>query len=136
VAAPALGDNIVYNGTQQGRVAVKEQQLHVAKLRLRRMNPKEGEPAEVEIPAYEAMRKDGRLADRMLEIVIAGVSTRRYQDDEGKKHLLGLREGATENSVVANALLEDLASRGLDSKRRRLFAFDGSLALRKAIDLI
>ncbi len=25
------------------------------------------------------MRKDGRVADRMLEIVIAGVSTRRYQ---------------------------------------------------------
>jgi len=25
------------------------------------------------------MRKDGRLADRMLEILIAGVSTRRYK---------------------------------------------------------
>lgn len=33
----------------------------------------------MEIPAYAAMRKDARLADRMLEIMIAGVSTRRYQ---------------------------------------------------------
>jgi transposase-like protein len=37
---------------------------------------------------------------------------------------------------VAKALLEDLASRGLDSKRRRLFVIDGSLAPRSAIDLI
>ncbi len=145
------------------------------------------------------MRKDGRLADRMLELVIAGVSTRRYQkilpkmaetvgvskgqvwretieagervlkvlarrdfsaldllavwidgvqlgsyhvicaagvDDRGNTHILDLREGATENAVVAKALLEDLASRGLDSKRRRLFVIDGSLALRHAIELI
>jgi transposase-like protein len=52
------------------------------------------------------------------------------------KHLLGLREGATENAEVARSLLEDLASRGLDSKQRRLFVIDGSSALRKAIDLI
>ncbi len=119
------------------------------------------------------MRKDGRLADRMLEILIAGVSTRRYEqvipemaetvgvsksqvsrrpsrpanacsrtspnatsrleilavwidgiqlgsyhvicavgvDDQGNKHVLGLREGATENAVVAKALLEDLVGR-------------------------
>ena len=126
--------------------------------------PKEGEPGEVEIPAYEAMRKDGRLADRMLEILINGVSTRRYElvlpemaetvgvsksqvsretieagerllkelaernfsdtdilvvwidglqlgayhvicavgvDSAGNKHVLGLREGATENAEVA-----------------------------------
>jgi transposase-like protein len=57
-------------------------------------------------------------------------------DDQGKNHLLGLREGATENAEVAKALLEDLAGRGLDSKRRRRFVIDGSLALRKGIDLI
>jgi hypothetical protein len=71
--------DIVYHGTQRGRVALKDRQLNVEKPRLRRRNPKEGEPSEVEIPAYEALRKDRRLADRMLEIVIAGVSTRRYR---------------------------------------------------------
>ena len=29
-------------------------------------------------------------------------------DDKGQKHVLGLREGATENAEVAKALLEDL----------------------------
>jgi len=70
---------VVYHGSQTGRVALKERQLRVQKPRLRRKNPKPGEPGEVEIPAYEAMQKDCRLADRMLDILINGVSTRRYE---------------------------------------------------------
>jgi transposase-like protein len=35
-------------------------------------------------------------------------------DDKGHKHVLGLREGATENTLVARALLEDLVARSLD----------------------
>jgi len=178
---------------------LRERQLRVEKPRLRRKNPQEGEPGEVEIPAYEAMRKDGRLADRMLEILISGVSTRRYEgvlpamaetvgvsksqvsreaieagerllkelaerdfathdilavwvdgiqlgayhvicavgvDAGGNKHVLGLREGATENAEVAKALLEDLVARGLKSSRPRLFVIDGSKALRSAIDAV
>jgi hypothetical protein len=38
------------------------------------------ERAEVSIPAYEALRKDGKLADRMLSILIRGVSTRKYRE--------------------------------------------------------
>jgi transposase-like protein len=34
-------------------------------------------------------------------------------DAQGSKHLLGLREGASENAVVAKALLEDLVARGV-----------------------
>jgi hypothetical protein len=71
--------DIAYHGSQAGRVALKERQLRVNKPRLRKKGPKPGEPGEVETPAYEAMRKDGRLADRMLEILIDGVSTRRYE---------------------------------------------------------
>jgi len=191
--------DVVYHGTQKGRVALKERELNVDKPRLRKKDPKPGEPGEVEIPAYKALRENGRLADRMLEILIAGVSTRRYEqvipemaetvgvsksqvsretieagerllkemaerdfskldilavwidgiqlgsdhvicavgvDAEGHKHVLGLREGATENAMVASALLEDLVQRGLDPKRRRLFVIDGSKALRKAIDQV
>jgi transposase-like protein len=57
-------------------------------------------------------------------------------DTEGCKHVLGLREGASENKVVAKALLEDLVERGLDSERIRLFVIDGSKALRRAIDAV
>jgi putative transposase len=57
-------------------------------------------------------------------------------DTKGCKHVLGLREGASENKVVAKALLEDLVERGLDSQRIRLFVIDGSKALRRAIDAV
>ena len=35
-------------------------------------------------------------------------------DVEGNKHVLGIREGATENSTVVTALLEDIVARGVD----------------------
>jgi transposase-like protein len=54
-------------------------------------------------------------------------------DVEGKKHVLGVREGNTENSRVAKALLRDIKERGLDSERARLFVIDGSKALSCAI---
>ena len=54
-------------------------------------------------------------------------------DTDGKKHVLGMREGGSENTEVTTALLQDLVERGLDPKRRRLFVIDGSKALRKAI---
>lgn len=193
------GRDVVYHGSQKGRVALKERQLRVDKPRLRKREPEPGESGEVEVPAYEAMRKDNRLADRMLDILINGVSTRRYEqvlpdmadtvgvskseisretiaagerllkelaegdcskldvltvwidgiqlgsyhvicavgvDDKGHKHVLGIREGATENAEVAKSLLEELVARGLDVKRRRLFVIDGSKALRKAIDQV
>lgn len=55
-------------------------------------------------------------------------------DSAGFKHILGLREGASENAVVVKDLLTDIVARGLNSSRRRLFVIDGSKALRKAID--
>jgi transposase-like protein len=191
--------DIAYHGTQPGRVALKERQLRVDKPRLRKKRRAEGASGEVEIPAYAAMQKDERLADRMLEIMMAGVSTRRYADvlpemadevgisksqvsrefidagerllkelaerdfsgtdllviyldgvqfgpyhvicavgvdSEGHKHMLGLREGASENAEVAKALLEELVARGVKPGRRRLFVIDGSKALRKAIDQV
>jgi transposase-like protein len=183
-------------GRQQGRVALKERQLRIDKPRLRRKKPRPGEQAEVEVPAYQAMKKNHRLADRMLEIMMRGVSTRRYQEvlpemaeqvgisksqvsreaieagerllkglaerdfsqqeilviyidgiqfgdyhvicavgveAGGNKLVLGIREGATENTEVAKALLQELVERGVRPGRRRLFVVDGSQALRKAL---
>jgi putative transposase len=54
-------------------------------------------------------------------------------DSDGKKHVLGLREGSTENSAVAKALFRDLLDRGLERDRARLFVVDGSKALHAAI---
>lgn len=54
-------------------------------------------------------------------------------DREGNKHVLGLREGSTENAAVVRALIADLVERGLDPERPRLWVIDGAKALRRAI---
>lgn len=54
-------------------------------------------------------------------------------DTQGYKHVLGLREGASENAEVVKDLLADLVERGLNPARRRLFVIDGSKALRAGI---
>ena len=187
---------LYWHGVQAGRVALKERQLQVDKPRLRKKRPRADEPGEVEIPAYTALQADQRLADRMLELVLHGVSTRKYEtvlpaladqvgvsksevsretieagtrvlkelaerdlseldvlvvyldgivfgdyhvlaavgvDADGRKHVLGLCGGASENTTVTIGLLEDLVARGLRADRRRLFVIDGAKALRKSI---
>jgi putative transposase len=57
-------------------------------------------------------------------------------DSQGNKHVLGLRQGASENAVVVRELLEDLVARGIRPGRRRLFVIDGSKALRQGIDAV
>lgn len=54
-------------------------------------------------------------------------------DSQGNKHILGLREGGTENARVATALLADLVERGLPTDRAMLFVIDGAKALHKAV---
>ena len=191
------GGAIRRHGEQGGVVAWDGQRVRVQKPRLRRKGG--GRGAEVAIPAYAAMQDEAGLRERLLSIVMRGVSTRNYQevlpklaercgvsrsavsrqvqeasadalqdlcerrfeevdlrviyldgkdfgghqvicavgvDLSGKKHVLGLTEGATENAVVVKGLLEDLVERGVKPERRRLFVIDGSKALRKAIDEI
>jgi len=52
---------------------------------------------------------------------------------DGRKTVLGLREGASENATVVSELLEDLARRGLDFSVPRLYVLDGSKALGAAV---
>jgi len=172
------GSEIRWHGSQDSLVSLSNREVRVSRPRLRQKGRRSG--AEVAIPAYEAMRSSERLSQRMWEILMLGLSTRRYKwrtvgvsksevsrhfvkasskvleglmerrldewdicivhldgivfgdyhavaaigvDTEGCKRVLGLREGASENKVVATALLEDLVERGLDPERIRLFVF-------------
>lgn len=180
-----------WHGRQEGVVHLAERKLRVSKPRLRHKT--EGEVA---VPAYEALRTRGKLASRMMDILLHGVSTRRYEkvlpamaetvgvsksavsranveagtrllaelaerrfdgldilviyldgirlgahhvlgaigvDSTGAKHVLGLREGSSENATTVSELLNDLVSRGVGPTRRRLFVIDGAKALRAAI---
>jgi len=52
---------------------------------------------------------------------------------DGAKTVLGIREGATENAAVVNALLSELVERGLDFSTPRLYILDGGKALHAAV---
>jgi len=73
---------------------------------------------------------DGVIFGEHHVLVTVGV------DMEGHKHVLGIAEGASENQVVAQGLLEDVVRRGVKLDRKYLFVIDGSKALRAAIDAV
>jgi transposase-like protein len=68
------GGEVRRHGQQRGVVRLSERKLRVNRPRLR---SKDGR--EVAVPAYEAMRNSDRLGARMLEILLCGVSTRKYR---------------------------------------------------------
>ena len=186
--------DVRWHGSQDGLAHLGDRKLRVRRPRLRHKTD-----GEARVPAYEAIKTGGKLAGRMMSILLDGVSTRKYKrvipemaetvgvsksavsranleagqklleelaerrlegldllivyldgmrlgkhhilgavgvDPTGQKHVLGLREGSSENTTVVTELLNDLVRRGLDPDRRRLFVIDGSKALRAAIDAV
>ncbi len=73
---------------------------------------------------------DGIHLGKQVLVVALGIET------SGKKHVLGLWQGATENTAVVKDLLEDLVARGLSTERRYLFVIDGAKALRAGIERV
>lgn len=70
---------------------------------------------------------DGTIFKGQNLIVAIGI------DATGRKLVLGVRQGATENATVVGALLGELLERGLDFTTPRLYVVDGSKAIRAAI---
>ena len=62
-----------------------------------------------------------------MMVVALGITT------AGEKRLLGLRQGATENTTVVTSLLEELRERGVRTDVPTLFVLDGAKALRAAV---
>jgi putative transposase len=73
---------------------------------------------------------DGIHLGKQVLVVALGIEI------TGRKHVLGLWQGATENTTVVKELLEDLVARGLDPERRYLFVIDGAKALRGGIERV
>ena len=187
---------IRWHGTQRGRIVLAERQLEVMRPRLR---TKGRASREVAVPVYARLQAQPRLAERVRDILVSGVSTRKYAkvlpemagtvgiakssvsrkfiqastraltalmsrrledsdilalyldgivvaghhilaavgvDGQGRKHLLGLAQGASENARVVKDLLTDLIERGLKPDVPRLFVIDGSRALRAGIEAV
>jgi putative transposase len=70
---------------------------------------------------------DGKEFGDFTVITALGITS------DGYKHVLGLWPGATENSMVCGALLDELIERGLSVQTEYLFVLDGSKALAKAV---
>jgi putative transposase len=70
----ASGD-ILWHGSQEGRVSLADRQLKVKRPRLR--HKQEGE---VKVPAYQALQDNGATAERMMGALLRGVSTRQYEE--------------------------------------------------------
>lgn len=74
-----------------------------------------------------AVMIDGLGFDEHTVLIALGI------DSDGKKHVLGIHEGATENAAACGALLDDLIRRGVPTRRSLLFVIDGAKALSSAI---
>jgi transposase-like protein len=188
------GGPVLWHGSQRGQVQMAERKLSVTRPRLRTAGPAS---KEVAVPAYERLQGDARMGARVRDIVVKGVSMRKYEavlpevagtvgvsksavsrrfieasaaqlaalnerplaeaallaiyidgiivdgthivaalgvDEQGKKALLGLSAGSSENAQIVKALLTGMRDRGLAVDRDYLFVIDGGKALRSAID--
>jgi len=66
---------VLWHGSQAGRVVLAERKLSVKRPRLRR---RAGRGQEVAIPVYERLQAEPRLCERIRDILVRGVSTRQY----------------------------------------------------------
>lgn len=76
---------------------------------------------------YPVIMIDGLELGKMTILAAMGI------DSDGKKRVLGIAEGGSENSIVVKGLLQDLIDRGLKMDRPRLYVLDGGKALCKAV---
>lgn len=188
----ASASQIYWHASQPGSIYLKDTKVKVQRPRLRSRETHR----EVAIPCYQELREKGDLGDHLREVVLQGISTRRYQEvlpgmmeavglsrssvsrhlqestarsveelserqfdhldivaifvdglvlgkfhvitavgvaADGSKHVLGLREGGSENKEVVVELLRDIVQRGVPAEKKRLFIIDGGRALRSGI---
>lgn len=74
-----------------------------------------------------AMMVDGICFEDQQVVVALGLTL------QGHKMVLGLQQGATENSTVVKHLLEDIRNRGVDFDVPRLYVLDGGKALHSVV---
>ena len=119
---------LYWHGVQAGRVALKERQLRVDKPRLRKKRPRDDEAGEVEVPAYAALQAGDGLADRMLEVVLRGVSTRQYEKvlpEMADQVGVSKSEVSRESIEAGTRVLRELAERDLSALDVLVVYLDG-----------
>jgi hypothetical protein len=111
---------------------------------LRTKGAKKSRVSEVFVEETRRRMKD-RLAEKLDELdlvamlldgvhvaqhaIVVGLGVTR----DGRKHILGLRQGSTENATLCADLLQDFVGRGLKNIEGLLYVLDGGKGLRTAI---
>ena len=81
----------------------------------------------VEGKEFPVILIDGKEIGGHVLLIALGV------DRQGRKQVLGLEEGTTENTEVCRSLLQNLIARGLEVEHPRLVVIDGGKGLRRAV---
>jgi putative transposase len=118
--------DIIWHGTQAGSVYLKERKLKVSKPRLRKKGA--GAAGEVPVPAYGAMQDRDSMSSRMMEILLEGVSTRRYQGVIPKMaDTVGVSKSSVSRAMIqaSEAEVEKLLNRRFDDVDLLIIYIDG-----------
>jgi putative transposase len=117
---------ILWYGKQGGSVYLREGKLAVERPRLRRRG--RGRGKEVVVPAYAAMQDRAGMQTRMLEILLNGVSTRKYQEIIPRlADRVGVAKSSVsrESMVASEAALKELLERPLGDQEILVIYIDG-----------
>lgn len=98
--------DVRWHGSQAGKVRLSDRKMKVSRPRLRLKGG-----AEVEVPAYSAMQSSG-LSRRMYEILVCGVSTRKYKR--------AIKEMAQTAGVSRSAVSREFVDESAARRRARM----------------
>ena len=119
----AEGD-VLWHGAQRGQVQLAERKLQITHPRLR----SKATSREVTVPAYERMTGNARMAARVRDILVSGVSTRKYESvlPEAAGTVGVSKSSMSRRMVEASAeQLRALNERGLEELRLLAIYIDG-----------
>ena len=105
------------------RSSIRRQAIEASAEQLKQLQERRWDPIDILVIYIDGQRFG---AHHILSAV--GVSV------DGKKHILGIEPGATENAAAVKRLLTHLRDQGLPTDRKYLFVIDGAKALRAGIE--
>ena len=122
------GGAIRHHGSQRGRVQLAERGVRVERPRLRRKGA--GIGGEVEVPVYQLLQDNPAVGQRVLEILLRGVSTRNYEHVLPElAEAVGISRSQVSRECVAAsaAALEELGARRFDELDLLILYLDGQV---------
>lgn len=121
----SAGD-IRWHGSQPGTIPMSQRKLRINKPRLRKKGT--GQNLEVEIPAYEALKTNSRLSERILSMMMHGISARSYsQVIPQMAQTVGVSKSNISREMIAASeqQMKEFAERRFDGKDILIIYIDG-----------